>query len=305
MQDIRLIALDLDGTVFDDQKNISPRTLAAIRAALDAGIDVIPATGRSVTGVPKEFLHMEGVRYALTSNGASVVELTTGRPVVTLPFETEQALKVLETLRQALAANLVTMGVEAAATESLEVLVPKVLRIPQGDISAEVFLASVLPAFDVSHGFFSTGETASFDGMCTISAVCKATALRLTITGVGATTLTLTGTGWTVETAAGEEPEADTLTATYAPAGGVFRVDGQAALDGVEITGDGETAVTASIRVSAVGASGTVLPATGATELQIKYKATWSTIEAGSPTWGDLEGRTWDQMEQISKPGAG
>ena len=99
MQDIRLIALDLDGTVFDDQKHISPRTLAAIRAALDAGIDVIPATGRSVTGVPEEFLHMEGVRYALTSNGASVVELATGRPVVTLPFETDQALKVLDVLR--------------------------------------------------------------------------------------------------------------------------------------------------------------------------------------------------------------
>lgn len=99
MQDIRLIALDLDGTVFDDQKHITPRTLAAIRAALDAGIDVIPATGRSVTGVPEEFLHMEGVRFALTSNGASVVELATGRPVVTLPFETELALKVLEVLR--------------------------------------------------------------------------------------------------------------------------------------------------------------------------------------------------------------
>ena len=231
---------------------------------------------------------------------AAVLETTPPAPAAL-----SRCSEVLETLRQALAENLVTMGVEAAATESLEVLVPKVLRIPQGDISAEVFLASVLPAFDVSYGFFSTGETASFDGMCTISAVNKATALRLTITGVGATTLTLTGTGWTVETAAGEEPEADTLTATYAPVGGVFRVDGQAALDGVEITGDGETAVTASIQVSAVGASGTVLPATGATELRFQYKATWSTIEAGSPTWGDLEGRTWDQMEHISKPGAG
>lgn len=30
MPDIRLIALDLDGTVFDDEKRISPRTLAAI-----------------------------------------------------------------------------------------------------------------------------------------------------------------------------------------------------------------------------------------------------------------------------------
>lgn len=217
--------------------------------------------------------------------------------------------EVLETLRQALAANLVTMGVEAAATESLEVLVPKVLRIPQGDTSAEVFVASALPAFDVAYGFFAGGEVASFDGMCTISAVCKATALRLTITGAGAATLTLTGTGWTVETAAGEEPEeepeADTLTATYTPAGGVFRVDGQAALNRVEITGDGETAVTASIQVSAVGASGAVIPATGATELRFQYKATWSTIEAGSPTWGDLDGSTWTQLEQISKPGAG
>ena len=100
MQDIRLIALDLDGTVFDDHKHISPRTLAAIRAALDAGIDVIPATGRSVTGVPKEFLHMYGLRYALTSNGASVVELATGKALVTLPFQTDMALQLLDIVRQ-------------------------------------------------------------------------------------------------------------------------------------------------------------------------------------------------------------
>ena len=33
MKDIRLVALDLDGTVFNDKKEITPRTLAAIRAA--------------------------------------------------------------------------------------------------------------------------------------------------------------------------------------------------------------------------------------------------------------------------------
>ena len=31
MQDIRVLGLDLDGTVFDDQKRISPRTMAAMR----------------------------------------------------------------------------------------------------------------------------------------------------------------------------------------------------------------------------------------------------------------------------------
>lgn len=204
--------------------------------------------------------------------------------------------EVLEGLRQTLAANLVLMGVEASAAESLEVLVPKVLRIPQGDTSAEVFLASAKAAFDVSYGFFAAGEVASFDGMCTISAICRAASLRLAIAGAGAGTLSLTGAGWETETGA------DTLTAVYAPACGVTRLDGQAALDRVEIAGDGSTAVTAAIQVSAVTESGAVLPATGTTELRFQYKATWSTIEAGKPAWRDLDGKTWEQMERISKP---
>ena len=52
MQDIRILGLDLDGTVFDDRKEITPRTLAAMRAAIDRGVIVLPATGRPVSGVP-------------------------------------------------------------------------------------------------------------------------------------------------------------------------------------------------------------------------------------------------------------
>ena len=37
MQDIRLVALDLDGTVFNDKKEITSRTLAAIRNAVAHG----------------------------------------------------------------------------------------------------------------------------------------------------------------------------------------------------------------------------------------------------------------------------
>ena len=38
MKDIRLVALDLDGTVFNDKKEITPRTLAAIRTACARGV---------------------------------------------------------------------------------------------------------------------------------------------------------------------------------------------------------------------------------------------------------------------------
>jgi hydroxymethylpyrimidine pyrophosphatase-like HAD family hydrolase len=85
MPDIRLVALDLDGTVFNDEKEITPRTLEAIRAAIAKGVDVIPATGRVASGVPEAFLRIPGVRYALTSNGASVVELSTCRLMLPLP----------------------------------------------------------------------------------------------------------------------------------------------------------------------------------------------------------------------------
>ncbi len=100
MQDIRVLGLDLDGTVFDSEKRISPRTMAAMQAAIARGVVVLPATGRPVSGVPKEFLHLEGVRYALTSNGATVTELATGRRVVELTFDADTAGQVYDIVRR-------------------------------------------------------------------------------------------------------------------------------------------------------------------------------------------------------------
>ena len=73
--DIRLIGLDLDGTVFDSQKRISPRTRSAIAAACARGVAVLPATGRPRAGLPDAFVQIPGVRYAITSNGGAVYDL--------------------------------------------------------------------------------------------------------------------------------------------------------------------------------------------------------------------------------------
>ena len=98
MKDIRLVALDLDGTVFNDKKEITPRTLAAIRNAVARGVAVLPATGRTASGIPAAFTSIPGVRYALTSNGASVVDLQTGQQLVKQPFATADALKIYDIL---------------------------------------------------------------------------------------------------------------------------------------------------------------------------------------------------------------
>ena len=45
--DVKIIAIDVDGTLIDDKHNISERNSAAVRAAQAAGIKVVLATGRS------------------------------------------------------------------------------------------------------------------------------------------------------------------------------------------------------------------------------------------------------------------
>ncbi len=47
---IRLIALDIDGTLVGPDAELSPRTVAAVRAAVARGVRVSLATGRSSRG---------------------------------------------------------------------------------------------------------------------------------------------------------------------------------------------------------------------------------------------------------------
>ena len=46
MKNIRLIATDLDGTFFTDNKDISVKNMKAASDAFERGILIVPATGR-------------------------------------------------------------------------------------------------------------------------------------------------------------------------------------------------------------------------------------------------------------------
>ena len=75
---IKLIALDMDGTTLkSDFKSITQRTEAALKAAIEQGIHVVPSTGRILGQLPESVTSIPGVNYAVTSNGASVVNLQT------------------------------------------------------------------------------------------------------------------------------------------------------------------------------------------------------------------------------------
>lgn len=73
-----MIGLDLDGTLLTDRKEITPRTRRVISRAIEEGVIVLVATGRPWMGVPEELREFPGMRYALTSNGARILDVQEG-----------------------------------------------------------------------------------------------------------------------------------------------------------------------------------------------------------------------------------
>lgn len=82
---IKLIAVDIDGTLVNSQKEITPEVFSAIQDAKEAGVKVVIATGRPIAGVAKLLddlqLRDQG-DYVVTFNGALVQETDTGHEII-------------------------------------------------------------------------------------------------------------------------------------------------------------------------------------------------------------------------------
>ena len=99
MNQICLIALDLDGTLLDSEKHLSEENRRALEQCARLGIHIVPATGRAVDGIPGILRDLPGVRYAITTNGGAVMDLKTNTPLNRCVLTSEQALKVMDIAR--------------------------------------------------------------------------------------------------------------------------------------------------------------------------------------------------------------
>lgn len=100
MKKIKLIGFDLDGTLLNSRKEVTERTRQALRAAMEKGVVVLAATGRPYSGMPREIQDFPGICYALTSNGARIIETRTGKVLIEELISLENAKKALEILEK-------------------------------------------------------------------------------------------------------------------------------------------------------------------------------------------------------------
>jgi Cof subfamily protein (haloacid dehalogenase superfamily) len=98
----RLIATDLDGTLLDPRGHLSDRAAAALRAARDAGITVVFASGRPPFVAATEIERTAGsVSYGVMANGSFICTLPDGAPLRVIEFGARLAIDAVHALRSA------------------------------------------------------------------------------------------------------------------------------------------------------------------------------------------------------------
>ena len=100
MGQVKLIALDMDGTLFNSQSEISEENINTLKRATKAGVAIAVATGRAYAELPIEMLYEVGIRYAITGNGSAVYRLPDKECVFSDCLDNEVVCKIIRELKQ-------------------------------------------------------------------------------------------------------------------------------------------------------------------------------------------------------------
>lgn len=97
----RLIATDLDGTLLRSDGSVAERTATALRAAEEAGVVVVVATGRPPRWIRQVADALGHTGLVVCANGAVVVDLHSEQVIETYPLGRSVVAKVADVVRSA------------------------------------------------------------------------------------------------------------------------------------------------------------------------------------------------------------
>lgn len=99
----KMIVLDIDGTLTNDEKEITPKTLAALKKAQENGVILVLASGRPVAGLQKLCRELEMEKHhgiLLAYNGGKLLDAQSGAVLYEKAIPVERAKAVLSHLEQ-------------------------------------------------------------------------------------------------------------------------------------------------------------------------------------------------------------
>lgn len=97
---IKLIALDLDGTLLDREKKIPSKNKQVLECAANSGAEIVFATGRYYTAIPAELRCLPYSRYVITENGAQVLDLLGNQVIYSADLPLCRAVDLISQIRQ-------------------------------------------------------------------------------------------------------------------------------------------------------------------------------------------------------------
>lgn len=92
---IRLIAMDLDGTLLNREHQISRRNQAALELAREKGAYIVLASGRNFFSMKQFINQINGIRMSASLNGSAIYDHELEKLVYQRPLDSEAAAKVL------------------------------------------------------------------------------------------------------------------------------------------------------------------------------------------------------------------
>ena len=97
---LKLLAIDLDGTLLNSYGDISNENKEAIKYALNKGVEVVLASGRDPLTMQKISRELEIENYLIAGNGASVYDIKAQKNIYENFIDTNKALKIIKMCKE-------------------------------------------------------------------------------------------------------------------------------------------------------------------------------------------------------------
>lgn len=155
----KILALDLDGTLTDDHKKLTPFTKECLYRAMDRGVKIVLASGRpdlGITALAEELKMYEKGGFILAFNGARIIDCKTGEIVSETHLPSEYFDEIIKTKSLFPDVEVLTYTDKEIITENITDYVREESRCLSCDIKTVEDLKSSLPSSVVK--FLIVGE---------------------------------------------------------------------------------------------------------------------------------------------------